>query len=165
MDYALTLGITWPIALDIPSFWQYYKLTLVSEPHSFSMAPKNTWTTHNPSPLPEGPPEASVPQEEEPLSPLIPSELPHTLPTFRNHPLSPLTIPMMMSPLQTWPRPLCWWLKSSGCYDFRRLRQSLTVVVSKVWSQMSLEECKSWTCIVLLGLRVKVQVKGLSIKD
>ena len=51
------------------------------------------------------------------------------------------------------------------CYDFRRLRQSSTVVVSKVWSQMSLEECKSWTCIVLLGLRVKVQVKGLSIKD
>ena len=52
-----------------------------------------------------------------------------------------------------------------NCYDFRRLRQSSTVVVSKVWSQMSLEECKSWTCIVLLGLRAKVQVKGLSIKD
>ena len=51
------------------------------------------------------------------------------------------------------------------CYDFRRLRQLSTVVVSKVWSQMSLEECKSWTCIVLLGLRAKVQVKGLSIKD
>ena len=51
------------------------------------------------------------------------------------------------------------------CYNFRRLRQSLTVIVSKVRSQMSLEECKSWTCIVLLGLRVKVQVKGLSIKD
>ena len=51
------------------------------------------------------------------------------------------------------------------CYDFRRLRQLSTVVVSKVRSQMSLEECKSWTCIVLLGLRVKVQVKGLSIKD
>ena len=29
------------------------------------------------------------------------------------------------------------------CYDFRQLRQSLTVVVSKVQSQMSLEECKS----------------------
>ena len=53
----------------------------------------------------------------------------------------------------------------SRCYDFRRLRQSSTVVVSKVWSQMSLDECKSWTCIVLLGLRMKVQVKGLSIKD
>ena len=26
---------------------------------------------------------------------------------------------------------------------------------------MSLEECKSWTCVVLLGLRAKVQVKGL----
>ena len=51
------------------------------------------------------------------------------------------------------------------CYDFRWLRQSSTVVVSKVWSQMSLEECKSWTCIVLLGLRVKVQVERLSIKD
>ena len=51
------------------------------------------------------------------------------------------------------------------CYNFRRLRQSSTVVVSKVRSQMSLEECKSWTCIVLLGLRAKVQVKGLSIKD
>ena len=51
------------------------------------------------------------------------------------------------------------------CYDFRRLRQSSTIVVSKVQSQMSLEECKSWTCIVLLGLRAKVQVKGLSIKD
>ena len=35
----------------------------------------------------------------------------------------------------------------------------------KVQNQMSLEECRSWTCIVLLGLRVKVQVKGLSIKD
>ena len=35
----------------------------------------------------------------------------------------------------------------------------------KVRNQMSLEECKSWTCIVLLGLRAKVQVKGLSIKD
>ena len=56
-------------------------------------------------------------------------------------------------------------LAQTHCYDFRRLRQSLTVVVSKVQSQMSLEECKSWTCIVLLGLRVKVQVKGLSIKD
>ena len=55
--------------------------------------------------------------------------------------------------------------QESHCYDFRRLRQSSTVVVSKVQSQMSLEECKSWTCIVLLGLRVKVQVKGLSIKD
>ena len=51
------------------------------------------------------------------------------------------------------------------CYDFRQLRQSLTVVVSKVRSQMSLEECKSWTCIVLLGLRAKVQVERLSIKD
>ena len=51
------------------------------------------------------------------------------------------------------------------CYDFRRLRQSSTVVVSKVQNQMSLEECKSWTCIVLLGVRVKVQVKGLSIID
>ena len=30
---------------------------------------------------------------------------------------------------------------------------------------MSLEECKSWTCIVLLGLRAKVQVERLSIKD
>ena len=29
------------------------------------------------------------------------------------------------------------------CYDFRQLRQSLTVIVSKVQSQMSLEECKS----------------------
>ena len=48
------------------------------------------------------------------------------------------------------------------CYDFRRLRQSSTVVVSKVQNQRSLEECKSWTCIVLLGLRAKVQVKGLS---
>ena len=28
------------------------------------------------------------------------------------------------------------------CYDFRQLRQSSTVVVSKVQSQMSLEECK-----------------------
>ena len=53
----------------------------------------------------------------------------------------------------------------SKCYNFRRLRQSLTVVVSKVQNQLSLEECKSWTCIVLLGLRAKVQVKGLSIKD
>ena len=51
------------------------------------------------------------------------------------------------------------------CYDFRQLRQLLTVIVSKVRSQMSLEECKSWTCIVLLGLRAKVQVKRLSIKD
>ena len=51
------------------------------------------------------------------------------------------------------------------CYNFRQLRQLLTVVVSKVRSQMSLEECKSWICIVLLGLRVKVQVKRLSIKD
>ena len=51
------------------------------------------------------------------------------------------------------------------CYDFRWLRQSSTVVVSKVWSQMSLEECKSWTCIVLLGLRAKVEVERLSIKD
>ena len=51
------------------------------------------------------------------------------------------------------------------CYDFRRLRQLSTVIVSKVQSQMSLEECKSWTCIVLLGLRVKVQVERLSIKD
>ena len=48
---------------------------------------------------------------------------------------------------------------------FRQLRQSSTVVASKVQSQMSLEECKSWTCIVLLGLRVKVQVKRVSIKD
>ena len=55
--------------------------------------------------------------------------------------------------------------KPSQCYNFRRLRQLSTVVVSKVQSQMSLEECKSWTCIVLLGLRAKVQVKGLSIKD
>ena len=55
--------------------------------------------------------------------------------------------------------------KHNQCYNFRRLRQLSTVVVSKVRSQMSLEECKSWTCIVLLGLRVKVQVKGLSIKD
>ena len=47
-------------------------------------------------------------------------------------------------------------------YNFRRLRQSLTVVVSKVQSQMSLEECKFWTCFVLLGLRVKVQVERLS---
>ena len=39
----------------------------------------------------------------------------------------------------------------SACYNFRQLRQSSTVVVSKVQSQMSLEECKSWTCIVLLG--------------
>ena len=56
-------------------------------------------------------------------------------------------------------------LAQTHCYDFRRLRQLSTVVVSKVQSQMSLEECKSWTCIVLLGLRAKVQVKGLSIKD
>ena len=52
-----------------------------------------------------------------------------------------------------------------SCYDFGRSRQSSSVVVSKVQSQMSLEECKSWTCIILLGLRAKVQVKGLSIKD
>ena len=51
------------------------------------------------------------------------------------------------------------------CYDFRQLKQLLTVIVSKVRSQLSLEECKFWTCIVLLGLRAKVQVKGLSIKD
>ena len=51
------------------------------------------------------------------------------------------------------------------CYNFRRLRQLSIVIVSKVRSQMSLEECKFWTCIVLLGLRAKVQVKGLSIKD
>ena len=50
------------------------------------------------------------------------------------------------------------------CYNFRRLRQSLTVVVSKVRSQMSLEECKSWTCIVLLGLRTKVQVEIVLLK-
>ena len=50
------------------------------------------------------------------------------------------------------------------CYDFRQLRQLSTVIVSKVRNQLSLEECKSWTCIVLLGLRAKVQVKGLSIK-
>ena len=56
-------------------------------------------------------------------------------------------------------------LGMSMCYDFRRLRQSSTVVVSKVWNQMSLEEYKSWTCIVLLGWRAKVRVKGLSIKD
>ena len=56
-------------------------------------------------------------------------------------------------------------IKTPVCYNFRRLSQSSTVVVSKVQSQMSLEECKSWTCIVLLGLRAKVQVKGLSIKD
>ena len=55
---------------------------------------------------------------------------------------------------------ICW-----RCYNFRQLRQLSTVIVSKVRSQMSLKECKSWTCIVLLGLRVKVQVKGLSIKD
>ena len=54
---------------------------------------------------------------------------------------------------------------SESCYDFGRSRQSSSVVVSKVQSQMSLEECKSWTCIILLGLRAKVQVKGLSIKD
>ena len=77
-----------------------------------------------------------------------------------------------------WPWPGCigWWriwqrtgrlweYNHGGCYDFRRLRQLSTVVVSKVRSQMSLEECKSWTCIVLLGLRAKVQAKGLSIKD
>ena len=55
--------------------------------------------------------------------------------------------------------------RMADCYDFRRLRQSSTAVVSKVQSQMSLEECKSWTCIVLLGLRAKVQVERLSIKD
>ena len=55
--------------------------------------------------------------------------------------------------------------RQTPCYNFRRLRQSSTVVVSKVQSQMNLEECKSWTCIVLLGLRARVQVKGLSIKD
>ena len=60
-----------------------------------------------------------------------------------------------------WQNPTC----STSCYDFRWLRQSSTVVVSKVRNQISLEECKSWTCIVLLGLRAKVQVKGLSIKD
>ena len=60
------------------------------------------------------------------------------------------------------PKPIA---TSPNCYDFRQLRQLSTVVVSKVRSQMSLEECKSWTCIVLLGLRAKVQVKGLSIKD
>ena len=49
--------------------------------------------------------------------------------------------------------------------QLRRLRQLSTVVVSKVQSQMSLEECKSWTCIVLLDLRAKVQVERLSIKD
>ena len=51
------------------------------------------------------------------------------------------------------------------CYDFRQLRQLSTVVVSKVRNQLRLEECKSWTCIVLLGLRAKVQVRRLSIKD
>ena len=55
--------------------------------------------------------------------------------------------------------------RCAQCYNFRRLRQSSTVIVSKVQSQMSLEECKAWTCIVLLGLRAKVQVNGLSIKD
>ena len=54
---------------------------------------------------------------------------------------------------------------ASSCYNFRRLRQLSTVVVSKVQNQLSLEECKSWTCIVLLGLRAKVQVRRLSIKD
>ena len=32
---------------------------------------------------------------------------------------------------------------ASWCYDFKRFRQSSTVVGSKVWGQMSLEECKS----------------------
>ena len=41
------------------------------------------------------------------------------------------------------------------CYDFKRFRQSSTVIGSKVQCQMSLEECKFWTCIVLLGLIVK----------
>ena len=59
----------------------------------------------------------------------------------------------------------CFFCQLTSCYDFRRLRQLSTVVVSKVRNQRSLEECKSWTCIVLLGLRAKVQVKGLSIKD
>ena len=56
-------------------------------------------------------------------------------------------------------------IRPASCYDFRQLRQLSTVVVSKIQSQMSLEECKSWTCIVLLGLRAKVQVERLSIKD
>ena len=33
----------------------------------------------------------------------------------------------------------CW----ANCYNFKRFRQSLTVVGSKVQGQMSLEECKS----------------------
>ena len=56
-------------------------------------------------------------------------------------------------------------IAESACYNFRQLRQLSTVVVSKVRNQLSLEECKSWTCIVLLGLRAKVQVRRLSIKD
>ena len=44
-----------------------------------------------------------------------------------------------------------------NCYDFKQFRQSSTVVGSKVQFQMSLEECKSWTCIVLLGLRAKFE--------
>ena len=31
--------------------------------------------------------------------------------------------------------------------------------------KLSLEECKSWTCIVLLGLRARIQVRRLSVKD
>ena len=52
-----------------------------------------------------------------------------------------------------------------SCYDFKRLRQSSAVVGSNVQVLMSLEECKSWTCIVLLGLRVRVQEEEMSIKD
>ena len=51
------------------------------------------------------------------------------------------------------------------CYDFKQLRQSSTVVDSKVQVLMSLEECKSYTCIVLLGLRVRIQEEEMSIKD
>ena len=56
-------------------------------------------------------------------------------------------------------------VEDPNCYDFKRLRQLSTVVGSKVQVLMSLEECKSQTCIVLLGMRVRVQEEEMSIKD
>ena len=50
------------------------------------------------------------------------------------------------------------------CYDFKWFRQSSTVIGSKVQCQMSLEECKSWTCIVLLGFESEVQVEESQLK-
>ena len=55
--------------------------------------------------------------------------------------------------------------KTGNCYDFKWLRQSSTVISSKVCVLMSLEEYKSKTCIVLLGLRARVQEEKMSIKD